>query len=74
MGDVSCSSDTMDSLQDCSFSTNPTDCNHTLDVGLNCSYCSIFLCDDGECVDSFPCDGKTLCKDKSDDDDAICSK
>ena len=72
-----CSSTNADSLVQACFFTDlaPTSCSHALDIGLNCSNCSMFLCDDGECVDSVPCDGKTLCKDKSDKDEVItCSK
>ena len=72
MSHVSClSSDT--TLQACD-SEDTAGCTHNFDIGLNCSNCSQFLCDDSQCVNGTQCDGIMQCEDGSDEDALICGK
>ncbi len=78
MKDVSCPSSTLTtitSLQDCEFSRDTSACSHTAnDIGLTCSNCSLYLCDNGECINAVQCDGRVECQDGSDENNIICGK
>lgn len=71
MGNIACSSSSR-RLQDCTFDRNPSGCTHDDDAGVDCSSCSLYLCDNGQCVTGALCNGIMDCTDGSDENNIIC--
>ena len=73
MSSVSCLTGTS-RLQDCFFNRNTDFCDESNVIGITCSNCTMYLCDDGECADATHCDGNMECVDGSDEDKATCGQ
>ena len=73
MTDVSCTSGAT-RLQSCTFSRSTGGCTHSDDVGVQCSICRLYFCDDGQCTQATACDGTVECNDGSDENSIVCSE